>query len=127
MTHTHRCIVFECQSKSLKRSHLAFRDSWQQPGSTAMRRRNHAAGVWRAGHMMRTGLAAMLSILVMATPAFAADGDAVATDVVLKPALTNTFDRPATRGAALPILYGTLAGLQAYDGWSTLRAVKAGA
>jgi hypothetical protein len=27
----------------------------------------------------------------------------------------------------LPVLYGTLAGLQAYDGWSTVRATRAGA
>jgi hypothetical protein len=34
---------------------------------------------------------------------------------------------PATRGAALPLLYAGLIGLQAYDGFSTTRGLQAGA
>ena len=33
----------------------------------------------------------------------------------------------APRGLVLPVLYGTLAGLQAYDGWSTVHATTHGA
>ncbi len=36
-------------------------------------------------------------------------------------------EHPVSRGAALPILYGALAGLQAYDGWSTVSGVRRGA
>jgi hypothetical protein len=36
-------------------------------------------------------------------------------------------DVPTTRGAALPLLYAGLIGLQAYDGFSTSRGLKMGA
>ena len=36
-------------------------------------------------------------------------------------------DVPATRGAALPLLYAGLIGLQAYDGFSTSRGLQKGA
>jgi len=77
--------------------------------------------------MVRTCLATSLSLCLIATSVSAADADATAAvepnaTFVRKPA------QPAvSRGAALPILYGALAGLQAYDGWSTVTAVRRGA
>lgn len=43
------------------------------------------------------------------------------------PRIQITVPAEATRPAALPPLYVALAGLQAYDGYSTLRGVQAGA
>jgi hypothetical protein len=34
---------------------------------------------------------------------------------------------PVARGPVLPLLYGTLAGLQFYDGWSTVTGLRRGA
>ena len=101
--------------------------------------------------MMRTGLLASLSLLLLAAPAWAADVDsrvvpsigefvAVEASVQNDPPLSVTAALPlgaslargtarpfdadlhASRGVALPVLYGTLAGLQAYDGWTTVKA-----
>jgi hypothetical protein len=78
--------------------------------------------------MVRTCLVASLSILLLAAPAFAADevlpAQTIATSVAIGPQLPRAI---TTRGPVLPALYGTLAGLQAYDGWSTVRAVRLGA
>ena len=76
--------------------------------------------------MVRTCAAASLGLFLMAATATAADADATA----LEPSVTfakNTAGHAVSRGAALPILYGTLAGLQAYDGWSTVTGVRRGA
>ena len=75
--------------------------------------------------MVRTCAAASLGLFLMAASATAADADATA----LEPGVTfakKAAEHPS-RGAALPILYGALAGLQAYDGWSTVSGVRRGA
>ena len=61
-------------------------------------------------------------------PAFAADGDTVASTGT--PRLTITLPVvtiPAKRPAMLPVLYASLAGLQAYDVYSTHQALALGA
>lgn len=123
--------------------------TWTGPG------RNVAADALKEHTMMRTGLLASLSLLLLAAPAWAADADqvvvpsigVVALDVSvandptlpvsaslpLGASLARGTARPfgadlhASRGVALPVLYGTLAGLQAYDGWTTVKAVHLGA
>jgi hypothetical protein len=76
------------------------------------------------GTMVRKCLAAWLSsMFLLAASARAAD-EAVDPGVVFKQKAAET---PIARGAALPVLYGVLAGLQAYDGWSTVSAVNRGA
>lgn len=75
--------------------------------------------------MVRTCAAASLGLFLMAASATAADADGTA----LEPGVTfakKAAEHPS-RGAALPILYGALAGLQAYDGWSTVSGVRRGA
>jgi hypothetical protein len=79
--------------------------------------------------MVRSCLVASLSILLLAAPAFAAGDEVlpaqtIATSVAIGPQLPTAA---IARGPVLPALYGTLAGLQAYDGWSTVRAVRLGA
>jgi len=75
--------------------------------------------------MVRKCLAAWLSSMFLLTAsAQAADEAAVDPGVALK---QKAVERPIARGAALPVLYGVLAGLQAYDGWSTVGAVNRGA
>lgn len=77
--------------------------------------------------MARISLAAWLTVFLLGSlspAASAADGDTTAIDVTFA---NKAAERPASRGAALPILYGTLIGLQAYDGWSTATAVRLGA
>jgi hypothetical protein len=76
--------------------------------------------------MVRSCLAALLSMCLVAASASAADNDTSAgtssdASVTISPA------RLAARGSMLPVFYGTLAGLQAYDGWSTVRATRLGA
>jgi hypothetical protein len=77
--------------------------------------------------MVRKCLAASLSgmfgIFLLAASARAADEVATDSGVVFK---QKAAEHPSSRGAALPVLYGTLVGLQAYDGWSTVTAVKRG-
>jgi hypothetical protein len=75
--------------------------------------------------MVRKCLAAWLSSMFLLTAsARAADEAAVDPGVVFK---QKAAEHPIARGAALPVLYGVLAGLQAYDGWSTVSAVNRGA
>ena len=78
--------------------------------------------------MVRTCLAASLTVFLFASTASAAPGaDAETTAIDATLARRAPAEPPVSRGAALPILYGTLAGLQAYDGWSTATAVRRGA
>jgi Domain of unknown function (DUF5658) len=65
-----------------------------------------------------------LSLLLLAAPALCADADATAE---VGPASFAVRPTPVARGPVLPLLYGTLAGLQFYDGWSTATALRRGA
>jgi len=79
--------------------------------------------------MVRTFLIASFAIAgitLLAAPARAADDDASAADAGSVLTVTRSAST-VVRGPMLPVLYGTLAGLQAYDGWSTVRAVRLGA
>ena len=72
-------------------------------------------------------LAATILILGLTTlPARAADGDATPAADSPKVFIT-TPDVDARRPAALPILYASLAGLQAYDIYSTHQGLSQGA
>jgi hypothetical protein len=87
--------------------------------------------------------AAAFLLLACAPAVQAADGDAASTDtphieiaasprvVMLPPAgfgdQLQLKELKPTRPASLPVLYATLAGLEAYDGYSTLRGVSSGA
>jgi hypothetical protein len=123
--------------------------TWPGPG------RNVAVDALKEHTMMRTGLLASLSLLLLAAPAWAADADqvvvpsigvvaldvSVANDPTLPVSASLPLGAPlargtarpfdadlhVSRGVALPVLYGTLAGLQAYDGWTTVKAVHLGA
>ena len=84
--------------------------------------------------MIRTFLVASLGLVLFTAPVFAGDDEVLVSKTIAVSAATGTQPRvlrgPAlrvARGAALPVLYGTLAGLQAYDGWSTVKAVRLGA
>jgi hypothetical protein len=86
--------------------------------------------------MIRAFLVAWLGLVLFAAPVFAAEGDVevlssktIAGSIATRPELRadSRADLRIARGAALPVLYGTLAGLQAYDGWSTVKAVRLGA
>ena len=85
--------------------------------------------------MIRTLLVASLGLVVFAAPVFAGDEEAlisktIAGSVATKAAEQSNFrgsDLQVSRGPALPALYGMLAGLNAYDGWSTVKAVRLGA
>jgi hypothetical protein len=75
--------------------------------------------------MVRKCVAAWLgSMFLLTVTARAADEAPAASDVAFPQTVT---EHPISRGAALPVLYGMLAGLQAYDGWSTVSAVNRGA
>jgi hypothetical protein len=76
--------------------------------------------------MFRTCLVSSLSIFLVAVPAFAAERGGPAADET-GPSIVLSAEPHASRGPILPVLYGTLAGLQAYDGWSTVRATTHGA
>jgi hypothetical protein len=71
--------------------------------------------------MIRTILVTLLGLLLVTEPLFAAGVDAENDPVSSSIASTPG---PVTRGSVLPVLYGTLAGLQAYDGWSTVTGVR---
>lgn len=76
--------------------------------------------------MVRACFAASLGVVLVAASASAADADAPP----LQPSVTfasTAAERPVSRGIALPVLYGVFAGLQAYDGWSTVSGVRRGA
>src|SRR5437667_5340415 len=87
-----------------------------------------------------TAAALVLTCSATATTAIAADGaDAAATlasgAAAVAPALAADVDwalpavhiGSASRGAVLPALYISLAGLQAYDAYSTVTGVRRGA
>ena len=76
--------------------------------------------------MVRRCLAVSISVLFVASAASAGEADAAAVEPGAAFA-RKAAEHPASRGAALPMLYGALAGLQAYDGWSTVTAVRRGA
>ena len=77
--------------------------------------------------MVRTWLASAFSVFLVAVPAFAAEsGGPAAADDTRRPSIVISAGPHASRGPILPILYGTLAGLEAYDGWSTLKATTHG-
>ena len=88
--------------------------------------------------MFRTVTAAVVAALVTVTPAFAADrpaADTAATTANADAAATVYFDSslPAvkfgaeTRGAVLPSLYVSLAGLNALDAYTTSKGLALGA
>lgn len=76
--------------------------------------------------MVRTVLTTLMSIVVLTAPVLAADADSSGE---ARPELTvsRPASQPAVRGAVLPMLYGTLAGLQAYDAFSTMKGTQLGA
>ncbi len=86
--------------------------------------------------MLRTGVALLLTAFFVTIPVAAAGqtslANAAAAAVAAMPAtavapLTQIQIRVDTRPSALPALYVSLAALQGYDVYSTLRAVKQGA
>jgi hypothetical protein len=76
--------------------------------------------------MARTWIASSLIVFLVAVPAFAAESGGPAADQT-GPSIVISAGPHALRGPILPVLYGTLAGLQAYDGWSTVKATTHGA
>jgi hypothetical protein len=89
-------------------------------------RRNPAVGASGVHKMVRAWLASSLSVFLVAVPAFAAESGGPAADQT-GPSIVISAGPHASRGPILPVLYGTLAGLEAYDGWSTVRATTHGA
>src|SRR6185295_648988 len=82
------------------------------------------------GYMTRVIIA--VAFVLAATTVDVAAGDlqqAVETSSDRAEAAATRFfpDRHQTRGSLLPVLYGSLAGLEALDGYSTLRGVATGA
>ena len=76
--------------------------------------------------MVRTWLAALFIVFIVAGPAFAEDSIAPAVgDPIAAP--IEVAARPMSRGSVLPILYVSLAVLNVYDGSSTTTALKLGA
>ena len=84
--------------------------------------------------MIRALLVACLGLVLFAAPVFAGDDEVLASKTIAgsiakrpEPRATGGAELRISRGVALPVLYGTLAGLQVYDGWSTMKAVNLGA
>lgn len=92
--------------------------------------------------MFRTAAVAVLSFSLSALPAFAADRDAEgratasSADVASSAGLAGEtdwslapvhFDVEQTRPTALPVLFASLAALQAFDGYSTTKGIARGA
>jgi len=76
--------------------------------------------------MKITTLLLLTGLVAASTPAFAQDD--VRSDSKEEGAPRIQINIPqATRPSALPAMYVSLAGLQAYDGYSTLRGVRTGA
>ena len=76
--------------------------------------------------MKITTLLLLTGLVAASTPAFAQDE--VRSDSKEEGAPRIQINVPqATRPSALPAMYVSLAGLQSYDGYSTLRGVRAGA
>jgi hypothetical protein len=73
--------------------------------------------------MVRSCLAALLSMCLVTVSASAADNETSVGEAGGGRVATGA-ERVRARGSMLPVLYGTLAGLQAYDGWSTVRATQ---
>ena len=77
--------------------------------------------------MFRLTAAMTLFLGLTALPARAADGDADATTTGVKLVVTAQPPMNTQRPAALPVLYGSLVGLQAYDLYSTHQGLSRGA
>jgi len=78
------------------------------------------------GSMKITAFVVLAVLMVSSTPAFAADD--VKSEVKGEGTPRIEINIPkATRPSALPAMYVSLAGLQAYDGYSTIRGVRNGA
>jgi hypothetical protein len=75
--------------------------------------------------MKITAFALLTGLLASSTPAFAAD-DVKSEPKTEGPRIEINIPQ-ATRPSALPAMYVSLAGLQAYDGYSTIRGVRNGA
>ena len=72
--------------------------------------------------MFRIAVAIIFALSLSTLPAYAADGDGAPTTVPTLPVM-----RTPTRPAALPLMYASLVGLQAYDVYSTRTALGRGA
>jgi hypothetical protein len=85
--------------------------------------------------MIRSLLVATLGLVLFAAPVFAGEDEVLVGKTIAGSIATTRADvRPfqggelgPSRGATLPVLYGIMGGLQAYDGWSTVKAVRLGA
>src|SRR5262245_1590290 len=86
--------------------------------------------------MKNTFFAALAAVTLFATPSFAADtigaGEETTTAVVAEaaapaPVLAAPVWKPVARPTILPALYAGSALLQAYDAYSTLKALNLGA
>jgi Domain of unknown function (DUF5658) len=76
--------------------------------------------------MRITTLLLLVSLGATVTPVFAADAAKSDPKDAGAPRIQITSPEP-TRPTALPAMYVSLAGLQAYDGFATLHGVRAGA
>jgi len=76
--------------------------------------------------MKITAFVVLTGLIASSTPAFAADDVKSEPRAEGAPRIEINIPR-ATRPSALPAMYVSLAGLQAYDGYSTIRGVRDGA
>jgi len=82
--------------------------------------------------MKNTCFAAIASLVLFAAPSFAADTTATGTDTAVvdtaapAPVVLAPAWKPATRPTILPALYAGSAALQAFDAYSTLKALNLG-
>ena len=85
--------------------------------------------------MKQTFFAAVASVVLFAAPSFAADTIVAGEDTVAAaveaaapaPVIAAPVWKPVARPSILPALYAGSAVLQAYDAYSTLKALKLGA
>jgi hypothetical protein len=77
--------------------------------------------------MFRLTAAMTLFLGLTALPAFAADGDVDVNPSGVKLVIATPAPLNTNRPAALPVLYGSLVGLQAYDLYSTHQGLSRGA
>ena len=85
--------------------------------------------------MIRSLLVASLGLVLFAAPVIAADEEVLIGKTIAGPVATKASDQRnfrgpepnPSRGSVLPALYVSLVGLNAYDGWSTVNAVRLGA
>jgi hypothetical protein len=75
--------------------------------------------------MNRAFIAALFTTVVSVTPAFA--GEIAPAPEAQPIRIASNVPAPASRGAALPILYASYGALQAFDGFSTLEGIRNGA